>query len=147
MSDNAPTPELVALLELSEKASPGPWEDVGPNEDDERCIYAENDYAVAAIIPCGFPETNAERTISNAAFVVALVNWFRSTRAATVPQGVLESDALDAARWRHARMILPVDFIEQAQELYEAFGVEGSETENLKADAAIDAAMTPQQGG
>ena len=134
------TPDLQALIELSEKASPGPWEDVGPNEEDERCIYADNDYAVAAIIPCGFPETNESRTKANASFVVALVNWFRSTRAATVPQGDGWIDAsklvLPPRRYTsHAGMVGTT----AADEIWN----EAIDTCN----AAIDAALPPQQGG
>lgn len=47
----------------------------------------------------------------------------------------------DAKRWRHARRIFAIDEIETAHNMFIAFGLEGDEAENLKADAAIDAAM------
>lgn len=47
----------------------------------------------------------------------------------------------DARRWRHARMILPFEAIEKAQAEFVAFGLPADEAENLRADAAIDAAM------
>lgn len=51
------------------------------------------------------------------------------------------SDALDAARWRHARKILAISEIEDAQAMHARFGGQSSEAESVRADAAIDAAM------
>lgn len=52
----------------------------------------------------------------------------------------LEAAREDAERWRHARRILTVEDIESAQDMFDAFGLEGNEHENRKADAAIDQA-------
>jgi hypothetical protein len=52
----------------------------------------------------------------------------------------LEATRVDAERWRHARRILTVEDIESAQDMFDAFGFEGDEHENRKADAAIDQA-------
>src|SRR5690606_27167977 len=49
----------------------------------------------------------------------------------------LEAAREDAERWRHARRILTVEDIESSQDMFDAFGVEGDEHENRKADAAI----------
>lgn len=48
----------------------------------------------------------------------------------------------DAKRWRHARKLLTIDDIEGAQGAFDSFGGLVSEHECLRADAAIDAAMT-----
>lgn len=47
----------------------------------------------------------------------------------------------DAARWRKARSILSVEDIEDANKLMLETNSVASEEENLRADAAIDAAM------
>jgi hypothetical protein len=66
--------------------------------------------------------------------------------AVTTPQLLLEAAAAleaareDAERWRHARRILTVEDIEKSQDMFDAFGLEGNEHENRKADAAIDRA-------
>jgi hypothetical protein len=52
----------------------------------------------------------------------------------------LEAAREDAERWRHARRILTVEDIESSQDMFDAFGLEGDEHENRKADAAIDQA-------
>src|SRR5690606_7658064 len=52
----------------------------------------------------------------------------------------LEAAREDAERWRHARRILTVEDIEKSQDMFDAFGLEGNEHENRKADAAIDQA-------
>jgi len=52
----------------------------------------------------------------------------------------LEAAREDAERWRHARRILTVEDIEKSQKIFDAFGLEGNEHENRKADAAIDQA-------
>ena len=52
----------------------------------------------------------------------------------------LEAAREDAERWRHARRILTVEDIESSQDMFDAFGFEGDEHENRKADAAIDQA-------
>jgi hypothetical protein len=52
----------------------------------------------------------------------------------------LEAARVDAERWRHARRILTVEDIEKSQKIFNAFGLEGNEHENRKADAAIDQA-------
>jgi len=83
MSDNAPTPELVALLELSERATPGIWEMYGGTN--------HGRVQTADVIVCdGSPPHFMGK--EDAKFIAALVNWFRSTRAATVPQGVSVPD-------------------------------------------------------
>ena|SRR5690554_505769 len=58
-----------------------------------------------------------------------------------------ERDALakDAARWRHARSILTVDAIETAQSEYINFGLPPAESESIRADQAIDAALQGEQ--
>lgn len=50
----------------------------------------------------------------------------------------------DAARWRHARRILPVETIEQCQADFTNYGMVGCERENERADKAIDTAMEQQ---
>jgi hypothetical protein len=52
----------------------------------------------------------------------------------------LEAAREDAERWRHARRILTVEDIEKSQKIFNAFGLEGNEHENRKADTAIDRA-------
>ncbi|HHO8040556.1 TPA: hypothetical protein ACRXVT_002516 [Pseudomonas aeruginosa] len=47
----------------------------------------------------------------------------------------------DAKRWRHARNILTVEAIESAQSDYINFGLPPAESESIRADQAIDAAM------
>ncbi|WP_312388548.1 hypothetical protein [Stutzerimonas nitrititolerans] len=58
-----------------------------------------------------------------------------------------ERDAMakDAERWRHARSILTVDAIETAQSEYIGFGFPPAESESVRADQAIDAAMQGAQ--
>ena len=58
--------------------------------------------------------------------------------------GGRRDDAKDAERWRHARRILPVEYIEESQRSFEKYGLPGSEKENLAADKAIDAAIKAQ---
>jgi hypothetical protein len=58
----------------------------------------------------------------------------------TEAAAALEAAREDADRWRHARRILTVEDIESAQDMFDAFGLEGDEHENRKADAAIDQA-------
>lgn len=53
-----------------------------------------------------------------------------------------EFELIDAKRWRHARKLLTIDDIEGAQGAFDSFGGLVSEHECLRADAAIDAAMT-----
>ncbi len=47
----------------------------------------------------------------------------------------------DAKRWRHARSILAVEAIETAQSDFINFGLPPAESESVRADQAIDAAM------
>ncbi|MDH0906483.1 hypothetical protein N5C65_03400 [Pseudomonas aeruginosa] len=47
----------------------------------------------------------------------------------------------DAKRWSHARNILTVEAIESAQSDYINFGLPPAESESIRADQAIDAAM------
>ncbi|MFU3623242.1 hypothetical protein ACM7JP_08350 [Pseudomonas aeruginosa] len=47
----------------------------------------------------------------------------------------------DAKRWRHARNILTVEAIESAQSDFINFGLPPAESESIRADQAIDAAM------
>lgn len=49
----------------------GPWEDVGANEQGERCIYGADDSAVAVTIPCGNPDQWPDRSISNARLIAS----------------------------------------------------------------------------
>ena len=56
-----------------------------------------------------------------------------------------ESLKKDAERWRHARNILTVDAIETAQSEYINFGLPPSESESIRADQAIDAALQGEQ--
>lgn len=53
----------------------------------------------------------------------------------------------DAERWKFARSLLAVEDIEHAFEGLRAFGWSTDENECLKADAAIDAAMSAAQAG
>lgn len=47
----------------------------------------------------------------------------------------------DAARWRHARRILPYEAIQDAQRDFEGWDGNPSEEENLRCDEAIDIAI------
>lgn len=53
----------------------------------------------------------------------------------------VESLRKDAERWRYARRILPVLYIEDSHEKYAKWCRNDDESENVKADCAIDAAM------
>ncbi|EPU0269627.1 hypothetical protein ACM7YN_15550 [Pseudomonas aeruginosa] len=53
----------------------------------------------------------------------------------------LRAAEADAKRWRHARNILTVEAIESAQSDYINFGLPPAESESIRADKAIDAAM------
>lgn len=79
-----PTPELVALLELSERATPGEWEvvngsdvftELGGARLDGLTADANDGWHIAdfsvGLMAC--------EQIANAAFVTTLVNWFRET--------------------------------------------------------------------
>ena len=52
----------------------------------------------------------------------------------------------DAGRWRHARTILSIEDIERAQKDMEDYELSPQESENVKADAAIDAAIDQARG-
>lgn len=52
----------------------------------------------------------------------------------------------DAERWRYARRILPVLYIEESHDKYVLWCRSDDESENLKADVAIDAAMENNNG-
>lgn len=74
-----PTPELVALLELSERATVGPWS-IGRmlNPANAPALIGDED-SVLAIFPgdwnhCTYNKQDAE-------FIAGLVNWFRETHA------------------------------------------------------------------
>lgn len=56
-----------------------------------------------------------------------------------------EAAEADAQRWRHARKLLAVEDVENAQAAYESFGRLVNEEECARADAAIDAARTKEQ--
>ena len=71
MSDNAPTPELVALLALVDEID-----------------------ATETVPATAHPDCNALIKMIDIDDWHTLRDWFRSTRAATVPQGV----SVDAAR-------------------------------------------------
>lgn len=47
----------------------------------------------------------------------------------------------DAKRWRYARRILPASYIEDSNEKFIQWARSDSESENVKADAAIDKAI------
>jgi len=127
-----PERELVALLELSERATPGIWEMYGGTN--------HGRVQTADVIVCdGSPPHFMGK--EDAKFIAALVNWFRSTRAATVPQG----DALDARRYRWLRANACEGRMESRGPNPD-FALNCDEPES-EWDAAIDAAMTPQQGG
>ena len=53
----------------------------------------------------------------------------------------LRAAEADAKRWRHARSILTVEAIETAQSDFINFGLPPAESESIRADQAIDAAM------
>lgn len=53
----------------------------------------------------------------------------------------LRAAEADAKRWSHARNILTVEAIESAQSDYINFGLPPAESESIRADQAIDAAM------
>ncbi|KOQ78844.1 hypothetical protein ABW45_04535 [Stenotrophomonas maltophilia] len=53
----------------------------------------------------------------------------------------VEAYRKDAERWRYARRILPVLYIEDSQEKHVLWARVADESENVKADTAIDAAM------
>lgn len=52
-----------------------------------------------------------------------------------------ESLEKDASRWRHARRILPYEAIQDAQRDFEGWDCDPSESENMRCDEAIDAAI------
>lgn len=125
MSDNAPTPELVALLELSEMATPGIWEMYGGTNHGR---VQTADVIVCDVSPPHFMGKE------DAKFIAALVNWFRSTRAATVPQGVSEVRVLDRGFTFSKGVNVPTVLV--------GFAPEDWVSRDVYA-AAIDAAMTP----
>ncbi|HCF7385838.1 TPA: hypothetical protein NIJ97_002017 [Pseudomonas aeruginosa] len=53
----------------------------------------------------------------------------------------LRAAEADAKRWSHARNILTVEAIESAQSDFINFGLPPAESESIRADQAIDAAM------
>lgn len=57
----------------------------------------------------------------------------------------LRAAEMDAVRWRYARDILTVEAIETAQSEFISFGLPAAESESLRVDAAIDAAMKGEQ--
>lgn len=65
----------------------------------------------------------------------------RTIREAATALEAAREDAVDAARWRHARKLLTVDDIEGSQRDYDYHGRRTSEEECKRADAAIDAAV------
>jgi hypothetical protein len=106
------TPDLQALIELSEKATAGPWRECGHDRGGCSCglIWSlSEDLPVADASMSNDEETRQARTGSeqrkyNAEFIAALVNWFRanhSTLTAPTLPGAGGGDALDAARWKH----------------------------------------------
>ena len=127
MSDNAPTPELVALL-------PCPF--CGGK------AHLERQGHVACMTPrCrGFGAFDNSGTPSEQNGS-AVTRW--NTRAAPTLPGAGGGDALDARRYRWLRDNDMFDPASQPPELARAF----SRYTGSALDAAIDAAMTPQQGG
>lgn len=133
------------LKALAEAATPGPWGWDGPvwgydAENEAPWLIQErgSDVVITGELQC---------SEANAAYISA-------ADPATVLSLIAERDALlaerdalkkDAARWRHARSILTVDAIETAQSEYINFGLPPAESESIRADQAIDAAMQGEQ--
>lgn len=76
--------DLARVMELSEKATPGPWLDHGFHDDgvDGERVIAQHrgeamGYAVASVLPCGEPDTWPERTEANAQLIAAAINFLR----------------------------------------------------------------------
>lgn len=101
MTPTHPPSELAALLELSERATPGEWRwsengNIVTDTPDTGC-----DPEIAAVYSEHMDVDAADTSEpANSAFICALVNWFRSTRAAALPQGESVEDVTDARRFR-----------------------------------------------
>ena len=125
------TPDLQALIELSEKCTDGPW---SVPAGDPNVVVGRNS-ANTFVAHCPMP-------YQNAAFIAALVNWFRANHSTlttpTLP-GAGGGNALDARRYRWLRDNDMFDPASQPPELARAF----SRYTGSALDAAIDAATTP----
>lgn len=123
--------DLEAVTLLADKATPGEWRAWDDLDGDYAKVEGSPDGPnIANTGRLGWPEAKY-----NAAYITALSNLFRTHHAEI-------AEALrDARRWRHARKILPVEYIEGSQREFESYGLPGSEEENIAADNAIDAAM------
>ena len=75
------------------KFTPGPWEDVGPNESGERCIYGADDTAVAVTIPSGNPDLNEDRSIANANLIAAAPRMYEALQEAIAELDIALGDA------------------------------------------------------
>lgn len=103
------TPDLQALIELSEKATPGPWSshasvsDRGGWDNPRQTVSIGSEETLVASYDTSFSEYPDDvENAANAAFIAALVNWFRanhSTLTATTPPAAASdfSDALHTA--------------------------------------------------
>ena len=109
------TPDLQALIDLSEKATAGPWRECGHDRGGCSCgrIWSlGEDLPIAGASMSHDEETRQARTGSeqrkyNAEFIAALVNWFR-TQAPTLAagEGFSASDMMDARRDERERIAL-----------------------------------------
>lgn len=115
--------DLEAVALLADKATPGDW------------VWRRDAGKPMLINGVMFGGAGPDGQPNDAAFIIALVNLFR-THHAEIAEAVK-----DARRWRHARKILPVEYIEGSQREFESYGLPGSEEENIAADNAIDNAM------
>lgn len=79
----------------------GPWEDVGANEQGERCIYGSDDSAVAVTIPCGNPDQWPDRSISNARLIVSAPDLVIELRQAII-QMEMAAECIENGRYDEA---------------------------------------------
>ena len=84
---------------MSAKHTPGPWEDVGPNEEGERCIFGGDDSGVAVTIPVGNPDMNEARSIANARLIAAAPELLEAIKGVVriADRNTVEFDAARAA--------------------------------------------------
>lgn len=143
------TPDLQALIELSDDATPGEWR-VSTSGNDSESVWQVADLGggsepvqvtIAADIQdyCRPAEDDAE-------FICALVNWFRanhSTLPAPTLPGAGGGDAWDAARLDWLEQFADEDAIVPLILDWKWNG----KRYGAGLRAAIDAALPPQQGG
>ncbi|HHO8100702.1 TPA: hypothetical protein ACRXTU_000261 [Pseudomonas aeruginosa] len=90
--------------------------------------------------PISDEELDVAERLSVSREVSATATWIlNGTVSAIIAR--LRAAEPDAKRWRHARNILTVEAIESAQSDYINFGLPPAESESIRADQAIDAAM------